>query len=326
MSNKITTITKTILLLLGCLALLLSGCQAKEFVGRPTVIPTHTPTQTLTPTVTLTPTLVPTITPTPTRTPTQTLTPYPSLTPTPTATQVTPRPAELFRYLDADGRVIDWSYAYVTGIGFGEDEQVNQLSAMLAFRLMDRAVYRHSLRFNSQDVTLYFLNVVHDFNGTPIPLALVIGGTFGRDMPLELIPADGSAYLQLLQLDATDRLDPYLVHRQANLPFERRSLVLDEMLLTTFEKLLPTLPDELIILAEHPILFPRNDWPQAKLDMTRISAYTARYYPLFELDAYDRIVEQSAFAYALRDYLLKRTDLAPGIYFYPSQVLVLVTP
>ena len=52
--------------------------------------------------------------------------------------------------------VIDWSCLRHGQSALSEDEQVNQLSAMLAFRLMDRAVYRHSLRFNGQDVTLIF--------------------------------------------------------------------------------------------------------------------------------------------------------------------------
>ena len=317
---------KIVLLSVLCVCfLLLSGCQ-RNFVGRPTAIPTSTPTATLVPTLTLTPTLVPTITPTPTRTPTQTLTPYPTLTATPTATQVTPRPAILPRLVDTDGKMVDWSYAYVTNLGYAGTGEVNQLSALLAFRLLDRTIYRRNLNFMSQDVTIYYLNVVHDFNGAEIPMGLVIGGTFGRDIPLSLIPAGGSSYVQTLQLTNAEPLDPFLIHRDANLAYAKRSLVLTDLLLTDLEDLLPTLPDELIVLADHPILFPKNDWQQAKLDMTRVSALMARYYPLFELDAYDRIVGQSDFAFALRDHLLKGADMPAGIYFYASQTLVLVTP
>jgi hypothetical protein len=317
---------KTFLLaVICCCLLLLTGCQ-KEFVGRPTAIPTNTPTLTLVPTLTLTPTLVPTITPTPTRTPTQTLTPYPTLTATPTATQVTPRPAILPYLVDTDGKVVDWSYAYVTSLGYAETGEVNQLSALLAFRLLDRAIYRRNLNFMSQDVTIFYLNVVHDFNGTQVPMGLVIGGAFGSDVPLNLVPAGGSSYVQTLQLTSAEPLDPFLIHRDANQAYAKRSLVLTDLLMTDLEALLPTLPDELIILADHPILLPKNDWQQAKLDMTRVSALMARYYPLFELDAYDRIVDQSDFAFALRDYLLRGIDMPSGIYFYASQILVLVTP
>jgi len=304
---------------------LLTGCQ-KEFVGRPTAIPTNTPTPTLTPTLTPTSTLVPTITPTSTRTPTQTLTPYPTLTATPTATRVTPRPAILPRLVDMDGKVVDWSYAYVTSLGYAETGEVNQLSALLAFRLLDRTIYRRNLTFMSQDVTIYYLNVLHDFNGTEVPMGLVIGGTFGRDIPLSLVPAGGSSYVQTLQLTTKKPLDPFLIHRDANQAYAKRSLVLTDLLLTDLESLLPTLPDELIILADHPILFPRNDWQQAKLDMIRVSALMARFYPLFELDTFDRIVDQSDLAFALRDHLLKSADMPAGIFFYPSQTLVIVTP
>jgi hypothetical protein len=317
---------KIVLLTVFCISfLLLSSCQ-KEFIGRPTAIPTNTPTLTLVPTLTLTPTLVPTITPTPTRTPTQTLTPYPTLTATPTATQVTRRPAILPRLVDTDGKLVDWSYAYVTSLGYTETGEVNQLSVLLAFRLIDRTIHRRNLNFMSQDVTIYYLNVVHDFNGTEIPMGLVIGGTFGSDIPLNLVPAGGSSYVQALQLTTRKPLDPYLIHHDAALPYARRRLVLTDLLLTDLEDLLPTLPDELIILADHPILLPKNDWQQAKLDMTRVSALMARYYPFFELDAYDRIIDQSEFAFALRDHLLKGSRMPGGIYFYASQTLVLVTP
>jgi len=325
MPDKRASLKTFLLTLICCCVLLLTGCQ-KEFVGRPTAIPTNTPTLTLVPTLTPTPTLVPTITPTPTRTPTQTLTPYPTLTATPTATHVTPRPAILPHLVDTDGKVVDWSYAYVTSLGYSVTGEVNQLSALLAFHLVDRAIYRRNLTFMSQDVTIYYLNVMHDFNGTEVPMGLVIGGAFGRDIPLNLLPAGGSSYVQTLQLTTKKPLDPFLIHRDANQAYAKRSLVLTDMLLTDLEALLPTLPNELIILADHPILFPRNGWQQAKLDMTRVSALMARYYPLFELDAYDRIVGQSDLAFSLRDHLLKGTDMPAGIYFYASQTLVIVTP
>ena len=207
-----------------------------------------------------------------------------------------------------------------------EENQVNSLSALLAFQLQDRSIHRRNLHFQNQDITVYYLNVTHDFNGDTIPMGLVIGGVYGKDLPLSLIPADGSAYVRVFQLDTAAPLDGYLIHRSAAEVYPRVKVLPGDILLTELETLLVNLPDELIVLADHPILFPRNDWQQVKLDMTRISAQAARYYPLFAFNPDERIVDQNDFAYGLRDYLLNGAAMPQGIYFYPSQTLVLVSP
>jgi len=319
------TLERTLILPFVVILFLLSSCQ-KEFTARPTRIPTAIPTLTSTPTLTATFTLVPTITPTSTATPTQTLTPYPTLTNTPTGTQIIPRPASLPDFRDTDGKVVDWSYAYVTSIGYDENLQVNELSGMMAFQLMDRAIHKRNLNFLGEDITVYYLNVVHDFKGTDIPMGLVLGATYGKDVPLSLIPADGSAYVQLVQLTTQKPLDPFLIHRDSRLPYDRRELVMTDIFLPELEVLLSGLPDELIVLADHAILFPLNDWQQAKIDMTRISAYAARYYPLFQFDAYERIIDQSDFAWGLKAYLVDGKEMPVGIYYYGVETLILVTP
>jgi len=99
------------------------------------------------------------------------------------------------------------------------------------------------------------------------------------------------------------------------------------MLLTLkdLQSILPTLPEQVILLADHPILFPPDDWPQIKLDMGRVSYLAARYHPFFEIDAYDRLVDQSDFAYALRDYILLNREMPTGLYAYSSQTLIIIT-
>ncbi|MFH1445852.1 MAG: hypothetical protein ABIG43_00375, partial [Chloroflexota bacterium] len=245
--------------ILVCL-IFLCACQP-EYEARPTRIPTSAST----PTPTHTFTLVPTITPKASLTPTMTRTFYPSLTPTRTATPVTPWPAKLIDFEDSYGKVVDWGYFYVTDIGFDSDAEVNQLSAMISFRLMDRAIHQRNMHFLGQDITVYYLHVSHDFKDEQIAMALIIGGTYGKDVLINLIPADGSAYLQVRLMTADEPFDPYVIHRDANLPFEQRQKQYPDIGLTEFQALLLSLPDELIILADHPILFPRNDWQQIKV-------------------------------------------------------------
>jgi len=88
--------------------------------------------------------------------------------------------------------------------------------------------------------------------------------------------------------------------------------------------LLPTLPDEIILLADHPVLIPKDDWPQIKLDMTRAAFLAARYQPFFEIDEFDRLVDQSDFAYDLRDYLLLNREMPESYYAYSSNTLIII--
>ena len=127
----------------------------------PTPVPSATPTDTPTvfrtsrPTITRTPTQ----TPTPTKSPTVTNTPTPSETPAPLA------PANLFTFHDANGRIIDWSYARPSSYEKNEFGTPWLLSGFLAFQLMDRAIHHETISFDAQKLTIYYLNVQHQFNG-----------------------------------------------------------------------------------------------------------------------------------------------------------------
>jgi hypothetical protein len=311
---------------------LVSGCQS----GRAPEV-TETPTITLTPTITNTPTSTPTFTPThtttpaftitspPTNTPTITPTPFRTLSPTPTPSQVPPRPAVLFPYQDNLSRTIDWSYVYITQIGYNRLGEVNDLWAFMAFQLLDRGIHQRNFTFEGETITVYYLNVAHEFDGTLLPMQLVLGGTPGADVPIQTIPAGGTATIQVAIRDASTLFAPRIVHRDANSAFEIRNEDYPLYFLKDLQAMLPELPDEIILLANHPILVPRDHWPQVKLDMQRVSFLAARNQPFFELDPFDRIVDHSAFAYALRDHLLDRAEMPLGIYAYSSRNLVIIT-
>lgn len=315
------------LLIIILSTLILSACQGQA--PSPTVSATRTtrPTSTitLTPTITQTSTLANTITPLPSSTPTITLTPFPTLSPTPSPTEVELNPAVLFPYKDNNGKTVDWSYFHVTRINENEKGEVDDLWAFMAFQLLDRGIHQRYFTFLGEPITVYYLNVAHEFNGEMLPMQLVLGGTPGKDVPIQNIPAGGTAYIQVQVRESSQRFDPYTVHRDANRDYALRDSAYPLLFLKDLQTLLPDLPDEVILLADHPILFPRGDWHQIKLDMSRISYLAARYQPFFEIDDYDRLTDQSTFAYALRDLFLDQRPIPPGFYAYSSQTLIIIS-
>lgn len=329
-----TRLPARLLLITLCLLVLFgaAGCRGErmtEITPTPTITltatrtPSPTNTLTFTPTHTTTPAF--TITSPPTNTPTITPTPLRTLSPTPTPSLAPLQPAVLFPLQDNFGRTIDWSYFHVTQIGYDFQDQVNDLWAFMAFQLLDRGIHQRNFTFFGETVTVYYLNVAHQFDDVLLPMQLVLGGTPGRNVPIEVIPAGGTAYIQVAVRDGSTYFSPRSTHRDANSAFEDRNEAYPLLFLKDLQALLPDLPDEVILLANHPILVPRNQWPQVKLDMERVSYLAARYQPFFELDPYDRIVDQSAFAYALRDHILEDAEIPIGIYAYSSRNLVIIT-
>jgi hypothetical protein len=219
---------------------------------------------------------------------------------------------------------VDWSYIHITQLGRDEEDEINDLWAFIAFQLLDRGIHQRNFNFLGETITVYYLNVSHEFDGTMLPMQLVIGGTAGTDVPIEDIPAGGTAYLQAQVRGASETFDPFIIHRDANRDFELREAAYPRLLLSEFQALLPTLPDEIILLADHPILIPKNNWPQIKLDMSRVSYLAARYQPFFEFNAYDRLVGQSDFAYALRDHIFKQLPMPVDLYAYSSKTLIII--
>ncbi len=302
-----------------------TGCRGTKNLS-PTVSPTITATSTITQTPTPTQTTTPafTITPRPSNTPTVTVTPYNTLSPTPEPSAIPSRPAILFPYKDINGKTVDWSYIHVTQIGYDQWDAVNDLWAFISFQLLDRAIYHRNLDFLGETITVYYLNVAHEFDGEMRQMQLVLGGTPGADIAIEDIPAGGTAYIQVQVREVWQDFAPYVTHRDANRAYELRDASYPLLFLKDLQELLPTLPDKVILLADHPILFPHDDWPQIKLDMTRVSYLTARYQPFFEFDAYDRIIDQSVFAYDLRDHILNGWAMPPGLSAFSSQTLIII--
>ena len=317
----------TLALLIALFLLGLTACQTANtpFSVVENFLPSAEPTRiTPPPSPSPTHTLVSTITPQPSPTPTVTTTAYPTLSPTPSPTHAPYKPAQLFPYEDVHGATVDWSYKRITRIRENQFDEVNDLWAFLSFQLLDRGIHQRNFKFEGETITVYYLNVAHQFDGRPLPMQLVLGGAYGESVPIEGIPAGGTAYLQVQVRDSSEPFDPYLTHRDANQPYELREETYPLMYLRDFQALLAGLPEEVILLADHPILFPKNDWPQIKLDMQRVSYLAARTQPFFELDPYDRLVDQSDFAYDLRDYLIDGTPIPDGIYAYSSKTLIIV--
>ncbi len=291
------------------------------------------PTDTLTPSITRSPTPTFTTTPAftitmrPSQTPTVTNTPYRTLSATPSPSPIPEQPAVLFDYEDIFGSPVNWSYHYVTEIGYDPLKmKVNHLSAWMAFQLLDRGIHQRNFYFLGEPITVYYLNVAHEFNGQHQPMQLVLGGTPGENIPIQQIPAGGTAYLQVRFMDASEKFSPQVMFREANLSFDAREEDSPFIFIKDLQAILPTLPDEVILLANHPVLVPQGSWPRIKLDMQRVSYFAARYQPFFELDAHDRIVDQSDFAYYLQDYLLEDKSIPSGLYGFSSQTLVIVQP
>ena len=189
---------------------------------------------------------------------------------------------------------------------------------------MDRAIHRTTLTIMDQDVTVYYLNVQHQFDGQPGPLRLVLGGTFGKDVPLDLIPLDGSAFIRVRVLDPDAAFDPYIFHRDALKSYATREPQYPDMPLVALERMLPGLPDELIVLADHQILFDPDNLAQVQVDMSRVAYLAARYQPFAAVDDYNRVTGPNPAAVDLREFLLHGVPIPGGIPAYSSDTLVLL--
>jgi hypothetical protein len=287
-----------------------------------TVTLTSTPTHTLT--ITPTRTLVPTVTPRPTLTPTITLTLMPTFTLTPTETASPSRPAVLYPRRDVNGKLLDWRYTHITEYTLTEKRLPRVMWAYLGFQLMDRAIHRDTLKIMDKDVTVYYLNVQHDFDKQPRPMRLVLGGIYGKDLPISQIPAGGSGYIRLRVLAPGETFDPYIFHRDANKGYPTREVKYPDMLLADFERLLPGLPDEIIVLADSQVLFDPDERAIVQEEMSRVAFLAARYLPFTHLDEFNRFTGPSPAASSLSELLLHGVTIAGGIPAYSSDTLVLL--
>jgi hypothetical protein len=297
--------------------LALTGCAFPTLGPTATLIPTGT--------ATVTATIPPTHTPLPTQTSTPTLTPTITLTPTATETPVPLTPASLFPFHDADGNIVDWSYAHVSHYVKSESGSPKDLSGFMAFQLMDRGIHRNTVTYDSQTLTIYYLNVQHEFSRQMYPVKLILSAASGDDKPLELIPAGGGDYVRMRLVPRWNIFDAYSYHRDANKSYAERSQLYPDMLIVDLQKLLPTLPDGLIVLADAPIIFdPDTLGYQVKQDMDTVPYLAARYMPFLALDEYNRITGPTAEASALANLMINLKPIQGGIPYYSSDTLAFI--
>jgi len=270
------------------------------------------------------------VTSSPTNTPTPSPTPLPSATPTFTPTPIPPRAATLFSLTAGGARTVDWSYYYISRKETRNDGSLLSLSATVAFQLLVRGIHHETLRILDQDVTVYYLRVSHTYNQVPIETRLVLTGYFGKDVPISALPADGSAYISVRSQNSDAVFEPWRIHQDWQQPYEQRVELFDDLLLSEFERLLADLPDEVIILAHHPIIWPPDTWNQAVLDMSRISAQAARLQPFFEFDAFNILLGQSDGAHAWANYLTASQPIPEELkedgMAFSAEYLIIIVP
>lgn len=309
------------------LAALISAC-VPTAQGRPTLTPSPIPSATFTQQPTATYTLVPTATPTETLTPTVTQTLAPSPTSTETPTPAPANPAKLF-LLKSGNITVDWSYGLITNRTTEINGNTKELSALFSFQLLDRAIHSEVREVLGNKITVFYLRVGHDFNGEPVELKLILTGFFGDNLSIAGLPADGAAYLSLRQQRSYEIFEPWKIAQDWRLPIDRRQPVFETVLLADFERLLAKLPEQVILFADHPIIWRPDNFRQAKLDMQRVSTIAARYSPFFSFD--DFAVNQSASenAFFWRDHMINQVSLPEVVedpLEFSADYLILVTP
>jgi hypothetical protein len=316
------------LLVLIMVALNLGACQ-KPLQGRPTALPTTLPTASITPTPSQTPTQLPTVTMTPTATATATSTLVPTATNTATPTPIPTRLAALFPLTAGGQQTVDYGYHYITRRDNREDGSLRNLSAMVSFQLVDRGIHSETVKILGEDVTVYYLRVRHVFDQSNLEVKLVLTGLFGQNIPIAGMPADGSSYISLRRQESDELFEPWKLHQDWSLPLDQRAPLFETVRLPDFETTLRNLPDQVIVLADHPIILDPDGWTQIYIDMDRVSASAARFKPFFNFNEFDQMIGQSTQANVWMDYLTNNTDIPNNQYnqmYFAADFLVIITP
>lgn len=316
------------LLLILLLVITASGCKPR-YEGRPTAFPTEAPTNTPipSPTETYTPVPTSTLTPTPSMTPTATLVPTP--TPTYTATFIPTQLAALPTLITGNDKVVDWSYFYLTEKENREDGSLANLSAMVAFQLVDRGIHRETIRILGEDVTIFYLRVRHDFDENLMETKLILTGFYGSGLEIRNLPADGSTYVSIHERRASDLFEPWKLHQEWTLPADQREPLFLTIRLDALEKFLRELPNQVILLADHPVILERDSWNQIYLNMDRISASAARFSPFFAFNELNQMTGQTTMAIVWQNYLVNSSDIPADLYdrmVFSADYLIFVTP
>jgi hypothetical protein len=311
---------KTTVILTACILMLFcSSCKG----GSPEI--SQSPTITVTPTIFLTVTPLSTVTPHPSRTATSSRAPFPTNTATLTDTPAALRPAQLWPKWDVNGKLIDWGYSHITDIDWNSKGQIIRFSAILGFQLMDRGIHRQTISVFAKPLTVYYLNIRRQVGDELESARLIVGGTFGEDVPLGVIPAGGPSYVKIKILTRNKPVDPFIIHTTANLPYDERSVEYPDALLTDLEVVLASLPDQLILLADQSIIVDPDSVQRFEYDIQTVSFLMARYYPWMLLDDYDRFTGANQAALELADNLYLSKPITSSIEWYSGETLIFIT-
>jgi hypothetical protein len=260
------------------------------------------------------------------------MTPTATLVPTPTSTFTpTPIPTRLANLpvLVTGNQVVDWSYSYLTQKENRTDGGLLNLSGMVSFQLMDRGIHSETISILGEEVTVFYLRVRHQFNNTLSEVKLILTGFYGANLEIRNLPADGSTYVSVHSRRATDLFEPWKLHQEWTLPPAQREPLFNTMRLSELEQYLRNLPEQVILLADHPVILERDSWNQIYLDMDRISASAARFYPFFAFNELNQMTGQTTMSFVWQNYLNSGVDIPAdqiNKMVFSADYLVFVTP
>ncbi|MEA4811427.1 MAG: hypothetical protein VB108_02510 [Anaerolineaceae bacterium] len=305
-----------------------AACQSTA-QGRPTQ--GHTPQwpTTQVPTLTATATPPPSSTPTLTTTPKPSNTPFDTATPQATGTPLAPFYATPFAYQDKQGKLVDYAYSAVSDIQARPNGSILSLSGFAAFELVDRGIYRETIKLMDKPLSLYWLRVRHCFGEEEREVRLILTGLWGINVPFNEAGADGSAYISFAELKASGVFDPKAMHSPWQSGLAKRAPIYRTISLTELESILEKLPQKSLILAESPLLLPPDSWHQVKLNMDTVSSQAARFHWLFRVNDFKIVEGQSESADLWADVLLKGSELPKNMESpinFAADNLVVVRP
>ncbi len=318
----------TLLLMLSIIVFIFTACEP-VYEGRPTGIPTHPPTKTVTPTITSIPTEAPTVTPTLTITPTYTPTAIPSPTATMTPTAVPARISGLIDLKVGDDTKVEWNYTYLTQNNKRENGSQYNLSALMAFQMLDRGIHTETIKLLDNEITVYYLRVRHAFKAEHLEVKLILTGTFGDNVAIDAMPADGSNFIFYRTQNSDVPFQPAKIATDWDLPVEQRNEHFQGLTLRQFQVILDELPENFILFAEHPIIIEPERWNQVRLDMERISASGARLNPFFAFNELNQLIGQTSLATILQQNLVSDVDIPGDVrqkLVFSAEYILVITP
>jgi len=190
---------------------------------------------------------------------------------------------------------------------------------------MDRAVHRDTIIVFARPLTVYYLNVRRQVGNELGNARLIVGGVYGEDVPLGVVPAGGPSYVKLAIMTRNAPFDPYLTHITANQAYDDRRDEYPDTLLTDLEMILADLPDQVILLADQAIIVDPDSVQRFEYDIQTVSYLVARFYPWMVLDDYDRFTGANQAAIDLADNLYLNKPITNPAEWYSGETLIFIT-